>query len=1193
MHHRVTHMTLVLGLALGLTMALLLGLSQSVQAADFTVNSTNDVDDGTCDGVHCSLREAIDQANSNPGADRIIFHSSLSGQTIIITDTGGLTIQGANSDNTTIDGDIDGDGDADVTLTYGGASGGISGIRIRSSGNVVKNLVIQEFTGYGVYIQSYSTSPHTADNNLISNTTILSNSFYGVYVNEDPAGGSADGNRILNSRIAANSSYGLRVRGAAHTEILTNVIGLNATGAVAQPNVLDGLYLDGSITSTIRANTIAGNHRNGVLISGGAFDNIIAGNKLGVNSAGTTAIPNGTGFTEGRDGLQCSGTGGHRNTIGGTDPADANIIGGNTRAGVFFDGSACHANEIYGNYVGTNAAGADLGNGDLVGGGDAGDGGIQIEDGAHDNLIGGLAAGQSNVIRFNGYGVRLSGVNAAPQNNQLISNTITSNDVHGVVTQLTHRNTFSTTPALGDNWIARNIISDNSGAGIFNWGASPRIVTNTITNNGDFGISNRVYFSETNHAADLLSVPYIADNLLDANGNDDIFSRDTAPLNKSTVYLDNDFGTLGGDARVSQRWFGAVEVLSSTTTLNGSVNLTVTIGAFAATRSPCPQGAADCTGTAYDQANAAPEQGIWGPTGIDYVNIEDFNTGTTTWFELREYEVEANGSIITYSKMLVTVEGDRIGAAVFSFDGISTTEPVVPDQQLPFCENTGILSDPAHSLCRYQLTEVVVEPPGGDADGDGIPDDEEGAGDADGDGTPDFQDTDSDNDGIDDADEGDGDADGDGTPNYLDTDSDDDGIPDADEGTGDTDGDGIPDYLESNENDADGDGTPDYQDTDSDGDGFPDSAECTNPSSCEDADGDGIPDYLESNENDADGDGTPNYQDLDSDGDGLLDSDEWGSSNCPTDPDNPACDADDNGIPDYLESNENDADGDGTPDYQDQDSDGDGILDEDEWGQANCPSDGDAPACDADDDGIPDYLESNASDADGDGVPDTQDTDADGDGILDEDEWGEVSCPSDGDAPACDADDDGIPDYLESNIRDTDGDDTPDDLDTDADGDGTPDADEWGADDCPTDPNAPACDSDDDGVPDWLDQEDDDPDSDDDTITDGDEFWVVCGVGADTSIDTDSDGVANCADYDVDGDDAPNHLDSDADGDGVPDSEEAGDADLGTVPIDTDSDGISDYLDPDSDNDGWPDGDDPHRTDVDYRLFLPIVLKNH
>lgn len=43
-------------------------------ASTFTVNTTDDLEDGTCDGVHCSLREAIKAANFNAGPDIITFN---------------------------------------------------------------------------------------------------------------------------------------------------------------------------------------------------------------------------------------------------------------------------------------------------------------------------------------------------------------------------------------------------------------------------------------------------------------------------------------------------------------------------------------------------------------------------------------------------------------------------------------------------------------------------------------------------------------------------------------------------------------------------------------------------------------------------------------------------------------------------------------------------------------------------------------------------------------------------------------------------------------------------------------------------------------------------------------------------------------------------------------------------------------
>ena len=39
----------------------------------YTVNTTNDLDDGTCDVIHCSLREAINASNSDGKASNIHF----------------------------------------------------------------------------------------------------------------------------------------------------------------------------------------------------------------------------------------------------------------------------------------------------------------------------------------------------------------------------------------------------------------------------------------------------------------------------------------------------------------------------------------------------------------------------------------------------------------------------------------------------------------------------------------------------------------------------------------------------------------------------------------------------------------------------------------------------------------------------------------------------------------------------------------------------------------------------------------------------------------------------------------------------------------------------------------------------------------------------------------------------------------
>lgn len=158
---------------------------------------------------------------------------------------------------------------------------------------------------------------------------------------------------------------------------------------------------------------------------------------------------------------------------------------------------------------------------------------------------------------------------------------------------------------------------------------------------------------------------------------------------------------------------------------------------------------------------------------------------------------------------------------------------------------------------------------------------------------------------------------------------------------------------------------------------------------------------------DADDDGIPDVVDPDDNNDGTPDVDD------------PTHDTDQDSTPDVSDP---DDDNDGTPDTTDSDDDGDGIIDTVDPDQ-DPDGDGDPNATDDDNDndGTPDTTE---SDLDGDGTPDTVDTDDDGDGIPD----------------STDSDDDGdnVPDVQEPDT-DTDGDGTPDTTDNDDDGDGTPD----------------------------------------------------------------------------------------------------------------------------------------------------------
>jgi hypothetical protein len=236
-------------------------------------------------------------------------------------------------------------------------------------------------------------------------------------------------------------------------------------------------------------------------------------------------------------------------------------------------------------------------------------------------------------------------------------------------------------------------------------------------------------------------------------------------------------------------------------------------------------------------------------------------------------------------------------------------------------------------------------------------------------------------------------------------------------------------------------------------------------------------------------------------------------------------DADGDSIMDHHEGAEtDDADGDGTPNRLDTDSDGDGILDALEAGDADpitfpFDSDGDGLAdfvdLDADDNCVPDEIEG-GDDLDGDGALAFGDVDDDGDGILDRIEIGEACAfpDSDGDGEPdyqdLDSDGDGIGDLFEAGITpvhpdpaDTDGDGTPDHLDLDSDGDGLLDADERG-DGGVTDPPR---DTDGDGRSDAA-----DVDADNDGLLDAEEVALQTDPYDD---DTDGDGFTDGAEVSV------------------------------------------------------------------------------
>lgn len=177
-----------------------------------------------------------------------------------------------------------------------------------------------------------------------------------------------------------------------------------ASAGVAQivinaANVSDGLELAGDGIE-VRGLVIRNAPDDGILITGD--DNVVAGNRIGTDADGESARGNRTGVHV---------DGGRRNTIGGPDAADRNVISGNLVAEVELE--VGNGNIVQGNRIGTDAAGT-AGLGAIYG--------VLVESDhnrVEDNLVADETAGVSvrgagNVVRGNLVGTDATGRSALP-----------------------------------------------------------------------------------------------------------------------------------------------------------------------------------------------------------------------------------------------------------------------------------------------------------------------------------------------------------------------------------------------------------------------------------------------------------------------------------------------------------------------------------------------------------------------------------------------------------------------------------------------------------------------------------------------------------------------------------------------------------------------------------------------------------
>lgn len=433
------------------------------QTANFTATRQNFVVTNTNNHGAGSLREAIISANATVGTDTITFNIPGPGvKTIsLITSLPDIT------DSVVIDGTTQpgyaGSPVVEIDGLIVSNNGGGNGLVIKAGGSTVRGLAIGNFSNNSaIWLNG-------CDNNVIQGN------YLGVNATGTTARANGRGVRLSNSsnnliggttaaarNLISGNGAGVEINGN-NNLVQGNFVGTNAAGTAALANANDGVFVSDSSSTNNQiggsaagaGNLISASERG---VSAGGTGTVIQGNLIGTDITGTAPIPN-------RTGVVGFGT---NILVGGLTPAARNIISGNRSDGMSISGNGSKAQ---GNYIGTDITGAlALGNGNygVVAGGNAVVGGvvpgarniIAANRGQANVSLGSNSIGSAAKLQGNYIGTDVTGTRA------LSSNSLTV--VTGVLIVSNNNVVGGTDPG------ARNVISGNSvGIRVGDFGGNP------------------------------------------------------------------------------------------------------------------------------------------------------------------------------------------------------------------------------------------------------------------------------------------------------------------------------------------------------------------------------------------------------------------------------------------------------------------------------------------------------------------------------------------------------------------------------------------------------------------------------------------------------------------------------------------------------------------------------------------------
>ncbi len=301
-------------------------------------------------------------------------------------------------------------------------SEGASDNRIGGNSSTERN-VLSGSVQYGILFSGATTTGNIVSGNYIGTncdgTAAVPNALGGILVfeqaNHNTIGGTEPGER---NTISGNQTCGVWLDGAGVTNntVAGNYLGLNAAGTAALPNTAAGVHIvRGASDNVISRNVLSGNGSDGCRIADvGTTGNRLVGNFAGTDASGLSAIPNGfvgVGIFGGAVG----------NIVGGSAPGEGNLLSGNAGMfsgyGIVFGEAGTDGNTAIGNICGLGLTGMPLPNKTA---------GIAIWGGSQNNTVGGAAPGEGNILAGNdAYGIAL--FDGAPTS----GNTFSANSVFG------------------------------------------------------------------------------------------------------------------------------------------------------------------------------------------------------------------------------------------------------------------------------------------------------------------------------------------------------------------------------------------------------------------------------------------------------------------------------------------------------------------------------------------------------------------------------------------------------------------------------------------------------------------------------------------------------------------------------------------------------------------------------------------